>query len=108
MSIKIITLSIEYRVEFFAIGDVDPARSAVEFWQRTQLFFLRLLSGVKKKAQPRFHQLRHRAPLPDRFPPEPGHHGIINVEGGLYMESHTSYMAICQRTPILASSGQPK
>ena len=102
MSIKIIPLSIEYGVELFAIGDIDLTRSTVKLRQRTQSFFLRLLSRLKEKPQRRLDQLRHGAFLLCGLPAKARHHRVIYLECCLQMANHIDNMAVCQSPTRLA------
>lgn len=96
MSIKIITLSIRYGVELFAIRDIDSTRSTVEFGQWAQFLFLGSLSGVKQKAQRRLDQFRHGFTLSRGFLAKSRHDGVVDVQGRFRMANHMRHMAGCQ------------
>ncbi len=56
--------------------------------QRPQLLLFRPFPFVKEQTQRRFDELGHGLTLSSRFPPETAHDGIVDVKGGLHMESH--------------------
>jgi hypothetical protein len=88
VSITIIASRFHYVVERVPIGNIHQRRSAIKRRQGRQFLFLDLAGRMEQQTQRRFDQLGHRASLPGRFLPEPGHDGVINIERRLHMVSH--------------------
>jgi len=81
-------------VEGFPVCNVHEHPAAIERGKRSQR--MRFLPRPEQKAQGRLHEVGHRPSLAQGLTFEPGHHGIVDVEGRLHMENHTVGMAGCQ------------
>ena len=88
---------VQYPVEFFAVGDIDPEPSAILGRQSARSLPLTFEErGCSEDApEPCFYKGRHGGPASCSFFLQLPHDGSINIQRSFHMDSHIMDILIC-------------